>query len=492
MRGQLAADELGERGLEIVGLFQLVRELHQLVRDGGVEHDVRAGDVEGRAGHAEFKLVAREREGRRAVAVGVILRDMRQARHADIHALVPRRLVIRALHQRLDDGGELGVLDNFGLVGDHAAVGVDDGGQLVADIHGDDGGRRFVRAQTVIVARAGDADAQQILILVHGLDDRRQEQQELRVLHRRRARIEQIFAPVGGNRPVVVLARSVHALERLFMQQADQPVAVGDLLHHLHRELVVVGGDVRGRKDRRHLVLAGRDLVVLRLGVYAQLPKLLVQIGHERLDARADRAEVVILQLLPLRAPRAQKRAAGQNQVGALLIICLVDQEILLLGADGRRHAADLLAKERQHAAGLLADGLHRAQQRRFLIQNLARVRAERRRDAERVILDERIARRVPRGIAARLKRRAQPAGGEGRRIRLALHQLLAGKLHDDRAIRAGRNEGIMLFGGDARHRLEPMGEVGRALLDRPVLHGVGHHARDLRVQRRAPAARSA
>ena len=40
MRGQLAADELGERGLEIVGLFQLARELHQLVRDGGVEHGV--------------------------------------------------------------------------------------------------------------------------------------------------------------------------------------------------------------------------------------------------------------------------------------------------------------------------------------------------------------------------------------------------------------------------------------------------------------------
>ena len=220
---------------------------------------------------------------------------MRQARHANIHALVPRRLVIRALHQRLDDGG-----------------------QLVADIHGDDGGRRLVRAQAVIVARAGDADAQQILILVHGLDDRRQEQQELRVLHRRRTGVEQVFAPVGGNRPVVVLARSVHALERLFMQQADQPVAVGDLLHDLHRELVVVGGDVRGRKDRRHLVLAGCNLVVLRLGVYAQLPELLVQIGHEGLDARADRAEVVILQLLALGGHRAEQSSSGIYQILSL------------------------------------------------------------------------------------------------------------------------------------------------------------------------------
>ena len=33
----------------------------------------------------------------------------------------------------------------------------------------------------------------------------------------------------------------------------------------------------------------------------------------------------------------------------------------------------------------------------------------------------------------------------------------------------------ILFFGGDAGHRLEPVGKVRRALLDCPVLHGVCH-----------------
>ena len=463
VRSQFAANQLGERRLKVIGLFQLVRKRHQLVRNSGVEHDIRAGDVEGRSGHTEFKLVARERERRSAVAVGIILRDMRQARHADIHALVPRRLVIRAIHQRMDDCG-----------------------QLVADIHGDDGGRRLIRAQAMIVARAGDAQAKQILILVHRFNDSRQEQQELCVLHRRRAGIQQVFALVGGNRPVVVFARTIHAVKRLFMQQADQPVAIGDLLHDFHGQLVVIRRDVCRRKNRRHLMLAGRNLVVLGLGIDAQLPEFLVQIGHKRLDARTDRTEIVILHFLSLRAHRAEERASGQNQIGALLVILFIDQEIFLLRADGRRHAGNRLAEELQHAAGFLADGLHRAQQRRFLIQNLARVGTERRRDAQRIILDKGVAGRVPRGIAARLKCCAQTAGREGRRIRLALDQLFAREFHDHRAIRAGRDERIMLLGGDAGHWLEPMGEMSGTLLNRPILHGVGHNARHLRVERRS------
>lgn len=35
-------------------------------------------------------------------------------------------------------------------------------------------------------------------------------------------------------------------------------------------------------------------------------------------------------------------------------------------------------------------------------------------------------------------------------------------------------------------HWLEPMGEMSGALLNRPILHGVGHNARHLRVERRS------
>ena len=41
-----------------------------------------------------------------------------------------------------------------------------------------------------------------------------------------------------------------------------------------------------------------------------------------------------------------------------------------------------------------------------------------------------------------------------------------------------------MLFRRDARHGLEPVGKVSRALLHRPVLHGVGDDVRNAHVER--------
>ena len=40
-----------------------------------------------------------------------------------------------------------------------------------------------------------------------------------------------------------------------------------------------------------------------------------------------------------------------------------------------------------------------------------------------------------------------------------------------------------MLLGGNAGQRLEPMGKVGRAVLDRPVLHCAGNDVSDAGVQ---------
>ena len=68
--------------------------------------------------------------------------------------------------------------------------------------------------------------------------------------------LHQVVAGVGAHRPVVVLARPVHAGERLLVQQADEPVLAGHALHHLHGQLLVVGADVRVLEDRRDLVLA--------------------------------------------------------------------------------------------------------------------------------------------------------------------------------------------------------------------------------------------
>ena len=53
--------------------------------------------------------------------------------------------------------------------------------------------------------------------------------------------------------------------------------------------------------------------------------------------------------------------------------------------------------------------------------------------------------------------------------------ELLARKFHDNRALGARRDKGVVLFGRDAGHGLEPVRVVGRALGNRPILHRIGH-----------------
>ena len=364
--------------------------------------------------------------------------------------------------------------------------GVQNAHQLVAQEDGDHGGRRFVGAQTVVVACGGHAQAEQILIIVHGLDDRTQKQQELGVFVGRLAGGQQIHAGIGGHGPVVVLAGAVDTGEGLLMQQAHQTVLCRDLLHDLHGQLVVVGGDVGGGVNGRQLMLGGGDLVMFGLGKDTQLPQLFVQIFHVSSNAGLDDAEVVVIHLLPLGGFRAEQGSSGEDQILALLVHFLIHKEIFLLGTDVGADALDVgVAEELQDTHGLTVQGFHGAQQRGLLIQRLAAVGAERRGDAKGLALDECVGGGVPCGVSTGLKGGAQAAGGERAGVRLALDQLFAGEIHDDAAVGSGRNEAVVLFGGDAGQRLEPVGIVGRAMGDSPVLHGSGHRVGDGSVQLR-------
>jgi len=55
-------------------------------------------------------------------------------------------------------------------------------------------------------------------MLVHRLDHRGAEEQELKVLVRGVSGLEQVLAFIGAHRPVVVLARAVDARERLLVE----------------------------------------------------------------------------------------------------------------------------------------------------------------------------------------------------------------------------------------------------------------------------------
>ena len=337
----------------------------------------------------------------------------------------------------------------------------------------------------MIVARGSHGGAEQVGILVHGLDDSSQEDQELQVLHGSVTGIQQVLGG-GAHGPVVVLAGAVDTLKGLLVLQADQTILGSDLLHHLHGQQVVVDGNIGGVKDGGQLMLAGSNLVVLGLGGNAQLPQLFVQLFHERGDLGADDAEVMLFQLLAFGGGSTKQGTAGQNQVLACLVVLFFNKEVFLLGADSRGNVIHVLAKELQDADGLIGQRVHGAEQRGLLIQSLAGVADERGGDAEHIVLDERVAGGVPCGVAAGLTGGTQAAGRERRSIGLAAHQLLAGELHDGGAVAHGADEAIVLLTGDAGQRLEPVGVVGGAQLHGPALHHAGHNVGHLNVQRGA------
>ncbi len=223
-------------------------------------------------------------------------------------------------------------------------------------------------------------------------------------------------------------------------------------------------------------MLGGGDLVVLGLGQDAQLPQLLIQVSHEGGNSGLDHTKVVVIHFLTLGGLGTEQRPTGVDQVFALVVHLPVYQEVLLLRADGGADAGHVLvAEELQNPHSLPVEGLHGAKQGSLLIQSLAAVGAEGRGNAQGLALDEGVGGRIPCGVASGLEGRPQAAGGEAGRVRLAFNQLLAGKIHDHAAVGSRGDEAVVLLGGDAGQRLEPMGVVGGTVGDRPILHGGGH-----------------
>ena len=256
--------------------------------------------------------------------------------------------------------------------------------------------------------------------------------------------------------------------------------------HLLHGKQVLVHAAVRVREDGCQLVLRRSHLVVLRARGHAERPQLVVELFHELVHRGADGAEIVLLQLLALARGVAEQRATAHHEILALGVVLLGDEEVLLLGAHRGHDALRLPAEQREHAVRLLLDGAHGSQERRLLVERLAGVGAEGGGDAQHLVLHERIARGIPRRVAARLERGAQAAGGEAGRVGLARDELLAGEAHDGAAVAHRVEEAVVLLGRDAGERLEPVREVRGALLDGPFLHGMRYDVGHLYLQRLA------
>ena len=165
------------------------------------------------------------------------------------------------------------------------------------------------------------------------------EEQEFQVLVRRVAGLEQVLARVGAHRPVVVLAGAVDAGERLLVQEAHEPVAARDVLHHLHRQVLMIGAHVRVLEYGGDLILSRRDLVVARFDRDPELRQLALGLEHAGQDPLRNRAEIMVVELVALGRLGAEQGPTGREQIRPLEVVLLVDQKVLLLWTDGGEYA---------------------------------------------------------------------------------------------------------------------------------------------------------
>ena len=442
-------------------------ELRQLVGHRRIEHDHRLGAVVRRTDGAELEPVAREGEGRRAVAVRIVQqqrRDMRNAAHAE-NALGVETDGVVVLR-----GGQL----------------LQHGRDLRAEEGRNDGRRRLVGPKTMGVRGAHDRRLQQTVVFIDGRHGVHQEGDELQILRGGLARAEEVHARIGPERPVVVLARTVDPLEGFLVQQHAELMAAGDLVHNGHQQLVVVVGQIGLLVHGSQFELIGRHLVMTRLHGNAQLQAFVLEVLHEGHHARRDRPEIVVLELLVLGRLVPHERTAREHQVGTHGPEALVHEEVLLLPAQIGEDLLHVPVEIAAHLRGGLVHGRQRPQQGHLVVERLARIGDEDGRDAERRIDDEGGRRGVPGRIAAGLERIADAAVGKRRSVGLLLHEQLARKLFQHAAAAVRLGEGIVLLCRTARQGLEPVRVVVRAVLQRPLAHPGSDAVGDFARQRRA------
>ena len=150
---------MGYAVVKIIRFFKLIRKQHQFVRHDSVQNDVGTCNGERGSGHAEFELVAGEGHGGGAVPVRVVLGNRRHHVDADIQSPLAGALKGSVINDGIHDSAQLSPKENR-----------------------DNSRRRFLRAETVVVAGGCHGGPQHILILINALDKGCQKQEELRVL----------------------------------------------------------------------------------------------------------------------------------------------------------------------------------------------------------------------------------------------------------------------------------------------------------------------
>mmetsp|Transcript_48768 Transcript_48768/g.125711 ORF Transcript_48768/g.125711 Transcript_48768/m.125711 type:complete len:359 (-) Transcript_48768:538-1614(-) len=258
--------------------------------------------------------------------------------------------------------------------------------EACARIQRDDGRRRLLSAEAVVVARMCHCAPHHLVVLAETIGQARDTCDEQLLCLVILARVEEVHAGVGANRPVAVLSAAIDASEGLLVKEHLEPCLGRFPVCKLHEEDVAVAGVAGAGVDGAHLVLSRCHLVVPHGHRAAHLQHLGLDVAHELIDTKRHWAKVVEVSLLVAGRKCAHECTPAVQQVWALLVVVRRDHKELLLPAEiaTDRLGMHVEARQLQEAKGMRIHSVVGAEERSLVIDALAIVRDERARDVER------------------------------------------------------------------------------------------------------------
>mmetsp|Transcript_60357 Transcript_60357/g.97711 ORF Transcript_60357/g.97711 Transcript_60357/m.97711 type:complete len:507 (-) Transcript_60357:128-1648(-) len=294
-------------------------------------------------------------------------------------------------------------------------------------VQGDDGRRRFLGAEAMVVAGMGHGAANELVVLAEAVGKAREGSHVELGMLLRLAWVEEVETRVRANRPVGMLPVAVDAREGLLVEERHESHPGRLAVHDLHEEDIVVCRRVGHTVNGGHLVLCWGDLVVLHGNRAAHLHHLGLNCVHELIDFLRYWGKVVQVHLLIARRQLAHERAAAVHKIRSSLVEICRHHEELLLPAQVRVHVLGARGKSDcfEHTQALSSHGIHGSQEWRLLVDALAEVRHEGTGDAQHAVHDHWRGRPVPGGEGCSRVRHTESAVREGRSVRLALEETL-------------------------------------------------------------------
>ena len=249
---------------------------------------------------------------------------------------------------------------------------IEDGTDFASEETRYDGGRSLLRTQAVGVGRSHHARLEQAVVPVDGGEGVHDEGYEAQVVPVRLSWSHERGSRVGPEGPVAVLAGSVHALEGFLMQENAEAVLARDLLHQGHQHHVVIDGDVAFLINGSKFELVRSHFIVAGLGRYAELVGLDLKVFHERGDAFGDGPEIMVVELLALRALVSHQGAPRKHEIRTGEEKILIHEEIFLLPSKIGMYLVHALVEKAADGGCGLVHGADRLEQRGLVVQGLS------------------------------------------------------------------------------------------------------------------------